>query len=98
MVVIAFDRRRLDLQNLHRDIDKLLALTTTLCYEGRNPGRDTVANARAIYGRMQSRLETIVLSPEEESVIDLKMNRLRTRLLTLADRYGTVPVRVGAAD
>ena len=87
MGVVAFNRQRHDLINLHRDIDKLIALTTTLCGEEWCPEMKTsVANARTIYDQILTRWAAATMSPEEESVIDVKMGRVRSRLSFLGEK------------
>lgn len=87
--VLAFNRRKLDLQKLHRDIDRLTTLTNALYSEGwqREMKTRAVINARAIYENLQERCGTALLSPEEESVIDLKMTRVRSRLRFLGEKF-----------
>jgi hypothetical protein len=59
----------------------LISLTTTLCAEtGREGQGEAVTNARAIYWQIQDRREAAGLSPEEDSVIEAKLDRVRTRL------------------
>lgn len=88
MAVLAFDRRKVDLLNLHRDIDKLIALTTTLCCDAWHPAmRKSVADARVILEQIQARCEAAKLLPEEESVIDVKITRARSRLSFLGENY-----------
>lgn len=87
MVVVAFSRRRYDLLNLHRDIDKLIALTTALCGEDWQPEMKTsVAKARMIYDQILTRWAAATMSPDEESVIDMKMGRVRSRLSFLGEK------------
>jgi hypothetical protein len=89
MGVVAFNRHRFDLLNLHKDIDRLFALTTTISSEDWHPEmKKVVDNAKAIYDQILSRCAAATLSPEEESVIDLKLNRAKSRLSFLGERCG----------
>ncbi len=89
MAVLAFKPHKSDLVDIHRDIDRLLALTTMLCSEGPHlEMKQAVMNARAIYDRLQDRCGAAAMSPEEESVIDVKMRRVKGRLCFLGERCG----------
>jgi hypothetical protein len=89
MAVLAFSRQRYDLLNLHRDIDKLIATTTSIGSGEWHPGiRKEVDNAKAIYDQILTRCAAITMSPEEESVMDLKLNRAKSRLSVLGQRCG----------
>lgn len=89
MAVLAFNRRRFDLCNLHKDIDRLLALTITIASEDWHPEiKKEVDNAKVIYDQILTRCAAATLSPEEESVIDLKLNRAKSRLSFLGERCG----------
>lgn len=87
MAISAFDNQRVALINLHKDIDRLTGLTKTLMASRAHAGlKDPVESARKIYRQLQGRREEALLSPEEESVIEVKMNRLRSQLQFLGAR------------
>jgi hypothetical protein len=89
MAVLAFNRHRFDLFNLHKDIDRLLALTATIGSEDWHPDmKKVVDNAKAIYDQILTRCAASTLSPEEESVIDVKLNRAKSGLSFLGERCG----------
>ena len=87
MAVLAFNRRKFDLQSLHRDIDRLTALAATVATSDWRPdSAKLVENAKAIFTQFQTRCEALELSADEESVLYVKMDRLKTRLATLDRR------------
>ena len=84
MAVLAFDRHRIELLKLHRDIDRLHSLANTLCAEAWHRGmKGAIMNAQTVYTQIQERRKGVDLSPEEDSVIEVKMNRLRGQLCFL---------------